>query len=1388
LTTEPEDPEFDGDIFAEDYKPGLAFAVIAAKQAEENHALAVRRLAECHALHGTYANPVAASGRKAGAQVVAEMADAAALVGLLAAKATADAVAHVDYAAALSEALEAAEAAERVYAELDAPLRAMTTPDVEPVPVVEEPLPQTSDWATVAGQTARETADWAVRVRGKQGQLAIIKPSPSTGKPLHEDTLITMADGARKPIKEIVVGDRVISGAGRVTSVAAVYDQGVLDVIRLTTRAGREVIAEATHQFLVTHRKNATERNRDSGRVYEWRQGGDIIPYDRNASRRPRGHSLVARFGYERSSPTSVGGVHIARLLGYFIGDGSVTGKSCRFTNTDPVVIARFTAAVAAFDPTCPVRAYESEPITFVVGSRTRRSESEKLARLKVWTRRRRRGIFTKHIYRKNPVKELLRRHGVDGCGAYEKRAPISLFTAPTDEICEFIAAYFECDGTRMRPAEHWRSAPKGSLAARPPAASFSSVSRDLLADVQTLLTRLGIRSQLRRKNGRYNGQPHLSWRLSILDLARFFDVIPVNGKKSGQADASRRREPHSGLLEDAVMSIAPAGRARCLCITVADDESFLANDVITHNTQSQISVALQEQQHRQRVIFAARTKEMLTEELEPRIRAKNPYVRLHVITGRDEVTCLNWQNVHTVQDHGYAPGRAVCFECPNHPKHAVTAGLRICPYYETRIRAQNDSKTARRHLNDYPLILTTHAGLVCAFESGGGMFGKFWSSDLMLIDEDPTAAFEPTVTVTAKHCEFKSGDPLYHAQTLMAALLQGAISQAQLERAASQSRGFKDIDGNRNPIHRREDSLYAARILHDLLMRVATGPVGQGLGIASLKELLRNATDFIPAIGSGSLLGAETTDDVNLLAPHAGLGRIAELLFTELALRDSIKIQLYERARGHGINQGLAREQIDAEIDRNVDVRDTVYQTRLEWTAEDGWRFVLQDFTNLHDHVANIAVGDAYAHVDHYRQLFGKPATPTGDPVTVIERVAHFPQGALVVRVKTKSNISWLLKDGWTHHASLIASLLPQFAGKKVLIYGHKSIYEKFKQLMDANANFGIEQWEFEHWWGGRGKDQYRTFDAVVCITEPIQNVNGMLHIVNARALRDLTRHASTCDPIVDGMRITSDLYDMKLRTLASAMHNLRTHWRVRLEHERQNVDEMGQAFHRVRGLMGGNKMMVTLGQEIELTRDILAGAAMMLPQRKMSKERGTLRDDVSLDGYLSSEEIVKAIQSVEEQLGVWSPAFNHALISAILEVVLGGDYVRAEIPDLIPILKEACRNPPLEQKLLSHFQLVQRVWAPAPYWDQLNERVRRLGRMQDAIGEVTSSALFRTVGYARPLWWPASQPGRGYTFYSTRPLGAATRIFMDIINNQYGPTSEGRVLAPHARQCVPF
>lgn len=407
-------------------------------------------------------------------------------------------------------------------------------------------------------------------LQGKRTRLLLSVP-PRHGKPVHEDTLVTMADGSTKPIKEVRVGDKVISGAGRITTVIEVHDRGVVDVLRIKTRSGREIVAEPTHQFLTQD---------------GWKQAGDLRPYAKQNWQRPRGDFMQVGANFE-IAPTNRLTKAEARFLGYMVGDGGCT-KGVGFTNACPETIVAFTKCAEAIGAHVRHIHTIQYSVTGPVVNDSKSAYNCAHSTSAVYCRGLCKSCYERHLRlgtldqfarnrAANPALDLLKRVGLFGCKSGDKFVPEDLFSCSPEIIAEFLAAYFECDGT------HSARNAAGKAAAN---SSFTSISKRLLDGVQVLLARLGIASHVYEKHGKYNGRDHSSWSCCITDDVRFFKLLPIVGYKSAPSD----RKPKPAVdkrIRDAVVSVEPAGQARCLCITVEHDSSFLANGFITHNSWS---------------------------------------------------------------------------------------------------------------------------------------------------------------------------------------------------------------------------------------------------------------------------------------------------------------------------------------------------------------------------------------------------------------------------------------------------------------------------------------------------------------------------------------------------------------------------------------------------------------------------------------------------------------------------------------------------------------------------------------------------------------------------------------------------------------------------------
>ena len=133
-----------------------------------------------------------------------------------------------------------------------------------------------------------------------------------------------------------------------------------------------------------------------------------------------------------------------------------------------------------------------------------------------------------------NPVTAMLRRHEVWGCTSHHKRVPASVFRLPRPQLSRFLNRLFATDGTAWVASAGYARV------------GYSSVSRQLVGDVQHLLLRFGIRSKIRERSVSYQGGRRRAFELEIMDrasLLEFCDEIGILGKAIAVAAVRARAE-----------------------------------------------------------------------------------------------------------------------------------------------------------------------------------------------------------------------------------------------------------------------------------------------------------------------------------------------------------------------------------------------------------------------------------------------------------------------------------------------------------------------------------------------------------------------------------------------------------------------------------------------------------------------------------------------------------------------------------------------------------------------------------------------------------------------------------------------------------------------------
>jgi len=332
----------------------------------------------------------------------------------------------------------------------------------------------------------------STRVRGDIHVLMV--GDPGTAKCVSGDTEVLLADGSLKPIRSIVenVTNKKISGVVD----DGVYSETNHDIVSLNptaknvpaktnivwkrtapekmykikTVSGNEIRVTPTHPFFICNGFIASKKAKDLKEgefiatprilnVFDRAQPINI-PYTKSAS-----NNAVRLKLPKRTSPW------FWRFIGLFIGEGYLEIKSHKehvsstafFTNNDPKLLNEF------------------------------HSSSEKLG-LNPKIRISHKGKTAKEIFVPSiEFGTFLVNLGAGGLSKY-KHVPELLFKCSKKEIEAFLSALFDCEGTVSLKSREIK---------------ITSASKELMKQVQHLLLRFGVHSQLHSKFGKATNSLH---------------------------------------------------------------------------------------------------------------------------------------------------------------------------------------------------------------------------------------------------------------------------------------------------------------------------------------------------------------------------------------------------------------------------------------------------------------------------------------------------------------------------------------------------------------------------------------------------------------------------------------------------------------------------------------------------------------------------------------------------------------------------------------------------------------------------------------------------------------------------------------------------------------
>lgn len=410
------------------------------------------------------------------------------------------------------------------------------------------------------------------------------------------NSYVVMASGERKMLKDVVAGDSVLTFDEKdfkikPRNVIAKLDTGTKHLYELVTRTGRAIKTTKEHRYYTAD---------------GWKELKDIVVGEHIAV--PREYKNDANRKCLTSKQRS-----LSRFIGYMIGDGSTINAT--FTNADPFVLTDFLTI--------------ANDLNLITKERAKKD----IGKARCY------GLSGKNRKTQSAVR-FINQIGLQKTTGHFKLFPEWVFRVNNNLfIAELLGSYFDCDGSIEIIDRHGRRGCRYQVNIE-----YVSVNRDLLTQTQSLLLRFGIVSILSHKKGvnayrlsitgkenqvkfckeinlvgdKKRKQLEVLAHLETIHSNTQIDYIPFpvhqllenitphflrkdhniridNTYRTGRRKLQKVAEidgsysilkwAYSDVLWDTVQSIEYAGKDDTCDLQIEDTCSFIANDIVVHNS-----------------------------------------------------------------------------------------------------------------------------------------------------------------------------------------------------------------------------------------------------------------------------------------------------------------------------------------------------------------------------------------------------------------------------------------------------------------------------------------------------------------------------------------------------------------------------------------------------------------------------------------------------------------------------------------------------------------------------------------------------------------------------------------------------------------------------------
>ncbi len=353
--------------------------------------------------------------------------------------------------------------------------------------------------------------------------VILVSGKRGSGKCLHEDTLITLEDGSQIPIKELENNNQKIISLNNNLKLeksqkTEFFSRQVKKLLKIRLRSGKEIKLTPEHPLLT---------------IKGWKPAEQLKIGSRIATPRK------SFFGEEEMPENEI------KLLAYLIAEGH-TKNVILFSNTDKKIINEFKKSLKRLDNNLKLKQDNKACFRIV-------HKNWKKKGIKQNIKRKKKGQFTtntKNMYIKRKIRELIEEHQLFNKLAIEKELSNKITKLKKPLLSLFINRLFSCDGSiykkKTKNSEYWE-------------VSYSSSSKKLITQVQSLLLKFNILSKIRKKKIKYKREYKFSFEL-ILNSQNSFKFIQEIGfygdKKEKQIKALKEREDSKKLTNPNVDTI----------------------------------------------------------------------------------------------------------------------------------------------------------------------------------------------------------------------------------------------------------------------------------------------------------------------------------------------------------------------------------------------------------------------------------------------------------------------------------------------------------------------------------------------------------------------------------------------------------------------------------------------------------------------------------------------------------------------------------------------------------------------------------------------------------------------------------------------------------------